>query len=94
MDNCVPPKLHEKIQGLSDLELATLASLIAEQHCVIGVEADGLDGVVEELQLVRYHLLRLGDYIASPFNFALLTYTPRIDCFSSVWPFSCSTPLP
>lgn len=41
-----------KIQGLSDLELATLLCLIAKQHCLIETEEDLLDDVSQELALV------------------------------------------
>ena len=47
------PSLEEKVQGLSDLELAVLLSLIAGQHCIIETEKDALDTLAEELKLVR-----------------------------------------
>jgi len=45
--------LVEKVQTLSDLELAVLICLIAEQHCIIQTERELLENVEEELKLVR-----------------------------------------
>ena len=51
-------RLVEKVQTLSDLELAVLVCLVAEQHCIIKTEGQLLDNVQEELKLVsRIHLL-------------------------------------
>ena len=44
----------EKIQGLSDLELATLLCLVAGQHCIITTEEDALDELEQEIQLVGH----------------------------------------
>jgi hypothetical protein len=44
--------LYEKVQDLSDLELAALLCLIAKEHCIIDTEPDALDDLVHELQLV------------------------------------------
>lgn len=44
--------LVEKVQTLSDLELAVLVCLITEQHCIIETEAQLLDTVESELKLV------------------------------------------
>ncbi len=49
MDN---PDLTDKIHGLSDLELATLLCLIANQHCIIETDKDALDELEQELRLV------------------------------------------
>ena len=46
------PKLVERVQKLSDLELATLLCLIAKQHCCIEVEDNLVDGLAQELALV------------------------------------------
>jgi len=46
-------RLIDKVQNLSDLELATLICLIAQEHCIIDTEPHALDEVVEELELVR-----------------------------------------
>jgi len=45
-------RLVEKVQTLSDLELAALVCLVAEQHCIIETERQLLDNVGEELKLV------------------------------------------
>lgn len=45
-------RLVEKVQTLSDLELAALVCLIAEQHCIIETERQLLDIVESELKLV------------------------------------------
>lgn len=41
-----------KVQELTDIELATLLCLIANQHCIIETEVEALDALQEELQLV------------------------------------------
>jgi hypothetical protein len=45
--------LLDKVQDLSDLELAVLTCLVAREHCVIDTEPHALDQLVLELQLVR-----------------------------------------
>ena len=45
-------KLVERVQNLSDLELATLLCLIAKQHCCIEVEDELVDDLAHELALV------------------------------------------
>ncbi|KAF2633103.1 hypothetical protein BU25DRAFT_329629 [Macroventuria anomochaeta] len=45
-------RLVERVQTLSDLELAVLVCLVAEQHCIIQTEGQLLDNVEEELKLV------------------------------------------
>lgn len=45
----------EKVQNLSDLELASLLCLISQEHCIIDTDPEALDDVVRELQLVGYH---------------------------------------
>lgn len=47
----------ERVQTLSDLELAALVCLIAKQHCSIEVEDDLVDDLAQELALVRSSLL-------------------------------------
>jgi hypothetical protein len=44
--------LVNKIHDLSDLELATLICLVAQEHCIIDTDPDVLDDLVQELQLV------------------------------------------
>lgn len=45
-------RLVEKVQTLSDLELAVLVCLVAEQHCIIQTENLLLESVETELKLV------------------------------------------
>ncbi|EDN91116.1 hypothetical protein SS1G_00519 [Sclerotinia sclerotiorum 1980 UF-70] len=45
-------ELINKIHELSDLELAALICLVAEEHCIIDTDPDALDDLVQELQLV------------------------------------------
>lgn len=42
-----------KVQALSDLELAVLVCLTANQHCIIETDRDLIDDVEAELQLVN-----------------------------------------
>lgn len=44
--------LLHKIHSLSDLELAALICLVAEEHCIIDTEPEALDDLVHELSLV------------------------------------------
>lgn len=44
--------LIERIQDLTDLELALLLSLVAGEHCIIQTEEEALDSLEEELELV------------------------------------------
>lgn len=46
-------RLAEKIQYLSDIELAVLVCLVADQHCIIKTQRNLLDAVARELRLVR-----------------------------------------
>lgn len=48
-----PNGLVAKIQGLTDLELALLLSLVAGQHCLIETESEALELACQELGLVR-----------------------------------------
>jgi hypothetical protein len=48
--------LLEKVHDLSDLELAALICLVAQEHCIIDTEPDALDDLVQELELVWRHL--------------------------------------
>ena len=45
-------KVEEKVQDLTDLELAALVCLVANEHCIIETTADCLGALSEELQLV------------------------------------------
>jgi hypothetical protein len=51
--------LIDKIHDLSDLELATLICLVAQEHCIIDTEPNALDELVQELELVRFHEYRI-----------------------------------
>lgn len=44
--------LLDKVHDLSDLELAALICLVAQEHCIIDTEPDALDDLVQELELV------------------------------------------
>lgn len=44
--------LIERIQELTDLELALLLSLVAGEHCIIQTEEEALDPLEGELELV------------------------------------------
>ena len=44
--------LLDRIHDLSDLELATLICLVAEEHCIIDTEPNAIDDLVQELELV------------------------------------------
>ena len=49
----VSGRIAEKVQALSDIELAALLCLVADQHCIVETEKDLVDGVEQELQLVN-----------------------------------------
>ncbi len=51
-DTIDPSRLVERVQELTDLELAMLLSLLAGQHCIISAEQDDLDSLEQELHLV------------------------------------------
>lgn len=51
-------RITEKVQSLSDLELAVLICLVADQHCIIEAERELTHDVVEELKLVGSSLLQ------------------------------------
>ena len=48
----VGDRITEKVQALSDIELAILICLITEQHCIIEAERQTLDFLVQEIQVV------------------------------------------
>lgn len=63
-------KLLDKVQDLSDLELATLLCLTNQQHCIIDTDPEAVDDLVQELRLVRCALFSVapvanGSQIAS-----------------------------
>ncbi|PVI04283.1 hypothetical protein DM02DRAFT_586518 [Periconia macrospinosa] len=45
-------RIVEKVQALSDIELAVLLSLITEQHCIIEAVPESLDALVHEIRLI------------------------------------------
>ena len=45
-------RITEKVQSLSDLELAVLICLVADQHCIIEADRQLTRDVLEELKLV------------------------------------------
>lgn len=46
-------RFTEKIQALSDIELAVLICLVADQHCAIECDSGQMNGLDHELQIVR-----------------------------------------
>ena len=46
-------ELINKIHELSDLELAALICLVAEEHCIIDTDPEVLGDLIQELQLVN-----------------------------------------
>lgn len=50
--------LYDRIQDLTDLELAALLSLINREHCLISTSEHAINDLVAELQLVRPHSSR------------------------------------
>jgi hypothetical protein len=55
--------LLDKVHSLSDIELAVLLCLIAQEHCIIDTQPEALEELVQELDLVR--TLRSLDMILS-----------------------------
>lgn len=49
----IDDRIANKVQALSDLELAALICLVAEQHCIIEAEEGLLYDVGKEIKLVR-----------------------------------------
>jgi hypothetical protein len=78
----VEDRLAVKVQALSDLELAVLICLVADQHCIIESDLNLLNDIEEELKLVReIFTVRYG---------AELTSTDRTGC---IRPNMCGPPL-
>lgn len=44
--------LADKVQALSDIELAVLLCLVADQHCLIQAEENVIGGLEAELRIV------------------------------------------
>ena len=51
-DTVEPSGLVQRVQELTDLELAMLLSFVAGQHCIITAEKDDLEPLEQELCLV------------------------------------------
>lgn len=67
MDHAVE-RVADKVQTLSDLELAALLCLVAEQHAIIEAHSSQLDALTQELQLVspaQFCLRALNTYAES-----------------------------
>jgi hypothetical protein len=47
----VGDRIAEKVQALSDIELAVLLCLITEQHCIVETEGQSLKLLVQEIKL-------------------------------------------
>jgi MoxR-like ATPase len=58
-------RIVERVQSLSDLELAALLCLIAKQHCIIETEDDFVDDLAQELALIVSELFRLSYAVVS-----------------------------
>jgi hypothetical protein len=58
-------QLLDRIQSLSDLELAALLCLIAREHCLISTEPDSVDELAEELRLIAAKTFNLTSTIIS-----------------------------
>ncbi|KAF2468876.1 uncharacterized protein BDR25DRAFT_53793 [Lindgomyces ingoldianus] len=52
-------RIVEKVQALSDIELAVLLCLVADQHCIIETDGETLSGLVAELQVIASHVFGL-----------------------------------
>lgn len=52
--------MQETIQQLNDLELAILASLVTEEHCIFATDAESTDGLKHELHAICTHTFGLG----------------------------------
>lgn len=80
--------LLEKVHELSDLELAALICLVAQEHCIIDTEPDAIDDLAQELQLVQ-HSLVCGTLLS------LIDYrlARRSLVFLMLWWIATSTPV-
>lgn len=75
--------LLAKVQGLSDLELAFLVSLMSREHCIITAHPSALDDLLEELQLVRsrpFTAVAIHCY-SIPRISNIHSFYPSTDCF-------------
>ncbi|KAK5658507.1 hypothetical protein OQA88_1899 [Cercophora sp. LCS_1] len=58
-------QLLQKVQGLSNLELAALLSLVAREHCLISTSPEAVDELTEELRLVASRTFGLSSAVIS-----------------------------
>ncbi|OAL05195.1 hypothetical protein IQ06DRAFT_212865 [Phaeosphaeriaceae sp. SRC1lsM3a] len=80
-----------KVQALSDLELAVLVCLTANQHCIIETDRDLIDDVEAELQLIARDVFGLSCTVLAcsehttldDFGSGILTNDDNDDYFSS-----------
>lgn len=63
-DTVDPSGLVERVQELTDLELAMLLSFVAGQHCIITAEQDDLNSLEQELHLVLRTISLLAGFIS------------------------------
>ncbi|KAJ4355573.1 uncharacterized protein N0V89_003593 [Didymosphaeria variabile] len=52
-------RIADKVQALSDIELATLLCLITDQHCIIEGDRQSLDKLDQEIRLVARNVFEL-----------------------------------
>ncbi|OWP07271.1 hypothetical protein B2J93_2044 [Marssonina coronariae] len=55
--------LIQKVHDLSDLELAAVICLVAQEHCILDTEPDAIDDLVQELQLVASKVFGLSNAV-------------------------------
>ncbi|KAJ8108975.1 hypothetical protein ONZ43_g6264 [Nemania bipapillata] len=55
----VDEDLVRKVRELGDIDLAALLCLISREHCIISTDAEYLDDLTAELQLVASHTFGL-----------------------------------
>lgn len=72
-------KLLDKVQDLSDLELAALLCLTNQEHCIIDTDPAAMDDLVQELRLVGFRQSSLKSILS-------LIKLGRLRYF---WPHSC-----
>jgi len=66
-------ELLDKVQDLSDLELAALLCLTAQEHCIIDTEPGVLDDLVLELQLVSGSISLIDSSMLKVFRLHLMS---------------------
>ncbi|KAL8729526.1 MAG: hypothetical protein Q9181_004971 [Wetmoreana brouardii] len=59
----MPVELVQKVEGLSDLELALLLSFVANEHCLIQTEQNALDHLQQELQLIASNIYNVSHLV-------------------------------